>query len=184
MRLCAVAQVGLAYSPGWTRMIFILCSKVERKYHLLTRFGLFQVVRRWMPLKSDDRCDLEVVIVANHIRVINARMQGLTITPELKDEFSQFWAAHEAVPFTARNKILASVCPQVRAPGMRHSHACPYHVVCSVAAAVRELGLMCVALLSFALNLVCYIALSLRVSVCFRWRLCRCTVSTSSSSRC
>ena len=40
-------------------------------------------------------------------------MQGLTITPELKEEFSTFWAAHADNPFAARNKILASVCPQV-----------------------------------------------------------------------
>jgi hypothetical protein len=89
--------------PRWVTRPHGACS-----FHL-------KVVRRWMPLKADERCDLEVVIVANHIRVVNARMQGLTITPELKEEFSQFWAAHQATPFTARNKILASVCPQVRA---------------------------------------------------------------------
>eukprot|EP00038_Savillea_parva_P001903 m.108353 g.108353 ORF g.108353 m.108353 type:complete len:1026 (+) comp10655_c0_seq4:153-3230(+) len=72
-----------------------------------------EVIRRWMPLKADSRSDLDMVILANHIKVINARHQGLAVTPELKAEFASFWQAHSASPFEARNKIVASVCPQV-----------------------------------------------------------------------
>lgn len=71
------------------------------------------VIRRWMPLRQDIRCDLETVIIANHVRVLNARNQGLAITPELKEEFLDFWRRNAHAPLSARNRILASVCPQV-----------------------------------------------------------------------
>eukprot|EP00035_Acanthoeca_spectabilis_P014062 m.266650 g.266650 ORF g.266650 m.266650 type:complete len:980 (-) comp16038_c0_seq5:44-2983(-) len=71
------------------------------------------VIRRWLPLKADARSDLDIVILGNHVLVSNARNQGLAITSELRSEFSEFWQAHTLNPFEGRNKILASVCPQV-----------------------------------------------------------------------
>jgi len=49
------------------------------------------VVRRWAPVRPDIRCELEVIIKANHIRVANARNAGLVITDELKAGFKEFW---------------------------------------------------------------------------------------------
>lgn len=64
-------------------------------------------------MKADARSDLDIVILGNHVLVSNARNQGLAITSELRSEFSEFWQAHTLNPFEGRNKILASVCPQV-----------------------------------------------------------------------
>jgi DNA helicase MCM9 len=103
-------QVGSPWFPmlrSCTFDLFHACLTYPRwKYSV-------QVIRRWMPLKADIRSDLDTVILANHIKVINARHQGLAITPELKAEFAAFWAENASTPFVGRNKILASVCPQV-----------------------------------------------------------------------
>ena len=168
--------------------MWLLCTRQERFLmsndpHGACSFGL-KVVRRWMPLKADERCDLEVVIVANHIRVVNARMQGLTITPELKEEFSQFWAAHQATPFTARNKILASVCPQVRP-------TFPMHAALSMHASIKrgccflsiELT-FCACKFRFEPECCCFSPNSLFILCCLLVFMCRCTDCTSSSSQC
>lgn len=41
---------------------------------------------------------MEVVLVANHIRVNNEQRFGISMTEELKDEFEQFWLQHESDP--------------------------------------------------------------------------------------
>ncbi|XP_064600365.1 DNA helicase MCM9-like [Liolophura sinensis] len=71
------------------------------------------VLRRWMPAVMDVRCDIEVVIRANHVLVTNGQRNSILVTPEWKAEFEEFWEKHKNSPLTARNQILASLCPQV-----------------------------------------------------------------------
>ncbi|XP_067655195.1 DNA helicase MCM9-like [Haliotis asinina] len=71
------------------------------------------VLRRWRNLSADSKCDIEIVLKANHVLVTNEQRNSVLITQEMKSEIVAFWDEHKMEPFTARNKILASFCPQV-----------------------------------------------------------------------
>ena len=64
-------------------------------------------------LNLQSRCDLEVVLKANHLSVNNEQRAGILVTEELKREFDEFWASHKQSSLLGRNHILASFCPQV-----------------------------------------------------------------------
>ena len=59
------------------------------------------------------RCDLEVVLKANHVSVNNEQRAGVLVTEELKREFAEFWGRYKDAPLHGRNHILSSFCPQV-----------------------------------------------------------------------
>ncbi|KAK0060388.1 DNA helicase MCM9 [Biomphalaria pfeifferi] len=71
------------------------------------------VRHRWRPAILDTKCDVEIVLYANHILVTNEQRNHVIITQELKDEVIKFWDEHKDSPLNGRNKILASFCPQV-----------------------------------------------------------------------
>ncbi|EFA84139.1 MCM family protein [Heterostelium album PN500] len=71
------------------------------------------VIRRWRPLKTEERCEVEMVLLANNVRVMNEQRFGAGLTDELKCQFEDFWIAHEANPLVGRNLILRSVCSGV-----------------------------------------------------------------------
>ncbi|XP_055900609.1 DNA helicase MCM9-like isoform X2 [Biomphalaria glabrata] len=71
------------------------------------------VRHRWRPAVLDAKCDVEIVLYANHILVTNEQRNHVIITQELKDEVIKFWDEHKDSPLNGRNKILASFCPQV-----------------------------------------------------------------------
>ncbi|KAL9967665.1 hypothetical protein ACROYT_G025945 [Oculina patagonica] len=71
------------------------------------------VMRRWKPVFPDSRCDLEVVLKANHLSVNNEQRAGVLVTEDLKREFAEFWERYKDSPLQARNHILSSFCPQV-----------------------------------------------------------------------
>ncbi|KAL6046136.1 DNA helicase mcm9 [Balamuthia mandrillaris] len=71
------------------------------------------VMRRWKPVNPEERCDLEMFIYANHIRVNNEQTLGLTITEEMVNEFKQFWDLYKDSPLLGRNILLESFCPQI-----------------------------------------------------------------------
>ncbi|KAL3842593.1 hypothetical protein ACJMK2_020587, partial [Sinanodonta woodiana] len=71
------------------------------------------VMRRWRSVSAENRCDIEIFIRANHVQVMNEQRNTVLITQDIKDEISQFWEKHKYQPLTARNHILASLCPQV-----------------------------------------------------------------------
>uniref|UniRef100_A0A7S2S6M1 DNA helicase n=1 Tax=Mucochytrium quahogii TaxID=96639 RepID=A0A7S2S6M1_9STRA len=72
-------------------------------------------IHRWRPTFLEERCNLETVIEANTIQVINASTTGVILTDELELEFRTFWKQHmdEGTPFKGRNTILSSICPQL-----------------------------------------------------------------------
>jgi DNA replicative helicase MCM subunit Mcm2 (Cdc46/Mcm family) len=71
------------------------------------------VSRRWRQFGVDERCDLEMIIVANHLKVNNEHKLGLGMTEELKQEFEKFWQDNAAHPLKGRDYILKSICPDV-----------------------------------------------------------------------
>ncbi|KAL1458293.1 hypothetical protein WDU94_008454 [Cyamophila willieti] len=71
------------------------------------------VLRRWRPVTKGIRSDIELCLCANYLTVCNDQSSSVVITPELRAEFSQFWEAHKYDRLTARNHILASICPQI-----------------------------------------------------------------------
>jgi len=70
------------------------------------------VMRRWRPAVLDERCDVELFLLANHIQVHNEQRLRISVTDELRDEIEDFWARHRDRPFHARNLLLANICPQ------------------------------------------------------------------------
>ncbi|GAM24606.1 hypothetical protein SAMD00019534_077810 [Acytostelium subglobosum LB1] len=71
------------------------------------------VIRRWEALKQDERCDVEIVLLGNHIRIMNEQRFGAGMTDELRRSFEDFWIEHESQPLLGRNKILKTICPGV-----------------------------------------------------------------------
>lgn len=54
------------------------------------------------------------MLQANYIEVCNAqKSEVLSSAPDVKDCFDEFWSKYEACPMKGRDRILASVCPQV-----------------------------------------------------------------------
>ncbi|KAM9297521.1 LOW QUALITY PROTEIN: DNA helicase MCM9 [Morus bassanus] len=76
----------------------------------ITVYGM--VMQRWKPFHEDARCDLELVLKANYVKVNNEQLAGVVIDEEVRKEFEDFWEKHRNDPL-AGNEILASLCPQV-----------------------------------------------------------------------
>ncbi|NXW64073.1 MCM9 helicase, partial [Eurystomus gularis] len=77
----------------------------------ITVYGV--VMQRWKPFREDVRCDLELVLKANYVKVNNEQLAGVVIDEEVRKEFEDFWEKHRNDPLAGRNEILASLCPQV-----------------------------------------------------------------------
>lgn len=70
-------------------------------------------MRRWRPLSSGSRCDIDIVIQANHLQVCNDQRSSILVTQEIREEFENYWKSQSHDLLAARNRILASFCPQV-----------------------------------------------------------------------
>ncbi|KAF9415676.1 DNA helicase mcm9 [Podila epigama] len=82
-------------------------------------------ITRWKPPIPGERCDIELALLANHVFIYNEQRVGVGVTEEQLAMYENFWLKYRppgAVvaqdpalyrPFTARNKILAQICPQV-----------------------------------------------------------------------
>ncbi|XP_071597165.1 DNA helicase MCM9 isoform X1 [Heliangelus exortis] len=77
----------------------------------ITVYGV--VMQRWKPFHEGARCDLELVLKANYVKVNNEQLAGVVIDEEVRKEFEDFWEKHRDDPLAGRNEILASLCPQV-----------------------------------------------------------------------
>ncbi|NXL84686.1 MCM9 helicase, partial [Alectura lathami] len=77
----------------------------------ITVYGV--VMQRWKPFHEGARCDLELVLKANYVKVNNEQLAGVIIDEEVRKEFEDFWEKHRNDPLAGRNEILASLCPQV-----------------------------------------------------------------------
>lgn len=72
------------------------------------------VRRRWRPIGQNKKSEVDLVLQANFIEVCNAqRCEVIATAPDIKDCFNEFWLKYEACPLKGRDRILASVAPQV-----------------------------------------------------------------------
>ncbi|GBG29487.1 DNA replication licensing factor, putative [Hondaea fermentalgiana] len=73
-------------------------------------------INRWSATYVEERCNLETVIDANSISVVNASSNGVLLTEEVESKFRGFWrkwARKRRRPMHARDLIVGSICPQV-----------------------------------------------------------------------
>ncbi|XP_047315145.1 probable DNA helicase MCM9 isoform X3 [Impatiens glandulifera] len=68
---------------------------------------------RWSSDLKDVRCDLEPVLVANHVRRTNELRSGIDIPDEVIMTFKKFWFDFKDSPLKGRNAILQAICPQI-----------------------------------------------------------------------
>ncbi|EGG22705.1 MCM family protein [Cavenderia fasciculata] len=71
------------------------------------------VARRWSPIRNNDRPDLEMVLVANHIRIMNEQKHNEGLTEELRSIFEDYWMRYDNSPLEGRDKIIRQVCQGV-----------------------------------------------------------------------
>ncbi|KND05144.1 uncharacterized protein SPPG_08879 [Spizellomyces punctatus DAOM BR117] len=74
------------------------------------------VIRRYKPFKVDERCDIEIALVANHVRAVNEqRPANTTSDDELRREFESFWERwrKEGEVLRGRDLLLKSFCPKI-----------------------------------------------------------------------
>ncbi|KAK4766343.1 hypothetical protein SAY87_007985 [Trapa incisa] len=71
------------------------------------------VTARWSPDLKDVRCDLDPVLIANHIRRMNELKSDIDIPGDLIMKFRKFWSCFQVTPLKGRNAILRGICPQV-----------------------------------------------------------------------
>lgn len=63
-----------------------------------------EVIQKWKPLYPDERCDVEIMMFANHVQVNNETMKGFfDNTDETLEEFREFWKAYEDNPLLGIN---------------------------------------------------------------------------------
>ncbi|CAH2052000.1 unnamed protein product [Thlaspi arvense] len=70
---------------------------------------------KWSHDLKDVRCDLEPMLIANHIRMrrTNELKSEIDISDELIEKFKNFWSHFKDTPLKGRNAILRGICPQV-----------------------------------------------------------------------
>ena len=61
----------------------------------------------------DTRCELEMTMLANNLKLANDNKAGLAVTEENRRSFKEFWQRHKDSPMADRNQILRALCPQL-----------------------------------------------------------------------
>ncbi|KAG6571851.1 probable DNA helicase MCM9 isoform X2 [Cucurbita moschata] len=67
---------------------------------------------KWSPDIKDVRCDLDPMLIANHVRT-NELKAEVDIPDDIIMNFRQFWSDFKDTPLKGRNAILRGICPQV-----------------------------------------------------------------------
>ncbi|MCD7449644.1 DNA helicase mcm9 [Datura stramonium] len=68
---------------------------------------------KWSTDLKDVRCDLDPVLIANHVRRMNELKSEIDIPDDAVLKFKQFWTEFKDIPLKGRNAILGGICPQV-----------------------------------------------------------------------
>ncbi|KAK4340038.1 hypothetical protein RND71_041500 [Anisodus tanguticus] len=68
---------------------------------------------KWSTDLKDVRCDLDPVLIANHVRRMNELKADIDIPDDVALKFKQFWTEFRDSPLKGRNAILRGICPQV-----------------------------------------------------------------------
>ncbi|KAK6805467.1 hypothetical protein RDI58_003252 [Solanum bulbocastanum] len=68
---------------------------------------------KWSTDLKDVRCDLDPVLIANHVRRMNELKSEIDIPDDAVLKLKQFWTEFKDTPLKGRNAILQGICPQV-----------------------------------------------------------------------
>ncbi|KAG8474033.1 hypothetical protein CXB51_033745 [Gossypium anomalum] len=68
---------------------------------------------KWSPDLKDVRCDLDPILISNHVRKTNEMKLEIDIPDDVAMKFKQFWLDFRDTPLKGRNTILRGICPQV-----------------------------------------------------------------------
>ncbi|CAK9174061.1 unnamed protein product [Ilex paraguariensis] len=68
---------------------------------------------KWSSDMKDVRCDLDPVLIANHVRRTNQLKSDIDIPEDVINKFKRFWSDFKDTPLKGRNAILRGICPQV-----------------------------------------------------------------------
>lgn len=68
---------------------------------------------RWSSDLKDVRCDLDPILIANHVRRTNQLKSEIDIPDDAIKKFGKFWSDYKDTPLKGRNVILQGICPQV-----------------------------------------------------------------------
>ncbi|XP_010488887.1 PREDICTED: probable DNA helicase MCM9 isoform X2 [Camelina sativa] len=68
---------------------------------------------KWSHDLKDVRCDLEPMLIGNHVRRTNELKSEIDISYQLIEKFKNFWSHFKDTPLKGRNAILRGICPQV-----------------------------------------------------------------------
>lgn len=77
-----------------------------------------EVLHRWGRVSKGQRCQLEMVVRANHIRASAGRTGLAAVSDALLADFDDFWDYFADRPLQGRDAILQSICPQLH--GLYH----------------------------------------------------------------
>lgn len=59
-------------------------------------------MQRWKPFREGARCDLELVLKANYVKVNNEQLAGVVTDEEVRKEFEDFWEKHRNDPLAGQ----------------------------------------------------------------------------------
>ncbi|GMY39088.1 probable DNA helicase MCM9 isoform X4 [Fagus crenata] len=68
---------------------------------------------KWSPDLKEVRCDLDPILIANHVRRTNELKSEIDIPDDVIMKFKQFWSDFKDSPLKGRNAILRGICPQI-----------------------------------------------------------------------
>eukprot|EP00899_Mesostigma_viride_P004259 jgi/Mesvir1/13834/Mv15983-RA.1 len=73
-----------------------------------------RICMRWRNVYPGVRCDLEMLLIANHVQLVNEKKMIVDISEEEKAFFRDHWRMGAAAPVAARDQIIDSICPQIK----------------------------------------------------------------------
>ncbi|XP_008557457.1 DNA helicase MCM9 [Microplitis demolitor] len=71
------------------------------------------ITRRWSPLEEGKRAQHTTIMIANNVSVLRKVIDSDYKQSEVREIFDNYWKIYENDPLVGRNKILASICPQL-----------------------------------------------------------------------
>ncbi|KAH0548872.1 DNA helicase MCM9-like [Cotesia glomerata] len=71
------------------------------------------ITRRWGQLEEGRRMEHTTIMIANNVNVLHKVINSDYKQAEVREIFDNYWKIYENDPLVGRNKILASICPQL-----------------------------------------------------------------------
>ena len=107
-----VNKVGVGSIPRQVSVI-LLDDLVDHCQAGDTVMVIGEVRTRWNKERPGERCEVEIVVVANNVRTDNDEKRSSALTDDLRLEFAHYWEHHRTSPLAGRDNILRSICPTI-----------------------------------------------------------------------